>query len=291
MDPQTIPRSFGAHDGTFHADDVTACALLILCNLVDPKQIYRTRDPHILERCEYVCDVGGVYDPQIKRFDHHQVDYTGPLSSAGMVLEYLRTMRLLPQKEIEALNISLIRGIDAHDNGKDPQISGYCFFSHIISNFTPIHNDASEEEMQAAFIDSVTFTLGHLTRFLERIRYNQSCRGEVQKAMTTFRDTLIFDHHIPWMDAFFELDGERHPASFIIMPIGDQWKLRGIPPTSDDRMRVRVPLPESWAGLMDKDLKTASGIDGAVFCHKGRFISVWRTKEAAIAAAESILKR
>ncbi len=290
IDPNTIPRSFGTHDGTFHADDVTACALLILCNLIDPTQIYRTRDPALLARCEYVCDVGGVYDPQHKRFDHHQVDYTGQLSSAGMVLEYLRT-KTLPQKEVDALNFSLIRGIDAHDNGKDPQISGYCFFSHIISNLTPIRYDATEEEMNEAFHKAVTFTLEHLTRFLERFRYNLSCRGDVQKAMASYRDVLIFDQHIPWMDVFFELDGERHPASFIIMPMNGQWKLRGIPPTSDDRMRVRVPHPDSWAGLMNEDLKKASGIDGAGFCHKGKFISVWKTKEAATRAAELLLKR
>ncbi len=30
-----IPRSVGTHDGTFHADEVTACAFLLLFDLVD----------------------------------------------------------------------------------------------------------------------------------------------------------------------------------------------------------------------------------------------------------------
>ncbi|MDF2550599.1 MAG: hypothetical protein K0S07_1666, partial [Chlamydiales bacterium] len=29
------PRSFGTHDGSFHADEVTACALLLLVDLID----------------------------------------------------------------------------------------------------------------------------------------------------------------------------------------------------------------------------------------------------------------
>jgi uncharacterized UPF0160 family protein len=56
-------------------------------------------------------------------------------------------------------------------------------------------------------------------------------------------------------------------------------------------MQVRMPLPVEWAGLMDEDLKKASGIKGAIFCHKGRFISVWETKEDAIKALEFVLRR
>jgi uncharacterized UPF0160 family protein len=55
-------------------------------------------------------------------------------------------------------------------------------------------------------------------------------------------------------------------------------------------MKVRKPLPESWAGLRDEELRRASGIAGAIFCHKGRFISIWETKEAAIKALHIAMK-
>src|SRR5690242_10873206 len=125
---QIQPRSFGTHDGTFHADEVTACALLELYGLIDHDKIKRTRSVEELAVCEYVCDVGGVYTPEIKRFDHHQAEYRGILSSAGMVLEYLKSQNVITQKEFDFLNNSLIRGVDAHDNGKDPQIVGFCTF-------------------------------------------------------------------------------------------------------------------------------------------------------------------
>ena len=70
-------RSFGTHDGSFHADEVSACALLLLFKRIDRDKIVRSRDPLLLAQCEYVCDVGGVYDPHIKRFDHHQLAYEG----------------------------------------------------------------------------------------------------------------------------------------------------------------------------------------------------------------------
>ena len=48
-----IFRSLGIHDGTFHADEVTACALLILFDLIDEEKIIRTRDTARLAKCEY----------------------------------------------------------------------------------------------------------------------------------------------------------------------------------------------------------------------------------------------
>ena len=54
-------------------------------------------------------------------------------------------------------------------------------------------------------------------------------------------------------------------------------------------MRVRVALPAEWAGRLEEDLRKISGIPGAVFCHKERFISVWETKEDAIKALDYIL--
>lgn len=288
---QTImqrPRSFGTHDGTFHADEVTACAILLFFKLIDRNTIVRTRDSHILDTCEFVCDVGGLFDPEKKRFDHHQVEYKGPLSSAGMILEYLRSQGLLTSHDYDFLNNSLIRGVDAHDNGRDPQVPGICTFSHVISNFTPVHYDVGPETQDSCFFQALEFALGHIQRLWERYQYNQSCKDIVTHAMAEFRDCLIFDKPIPWMDTFFEEGGSHHPARFVIMPSGKYWKLRGIPPSSDDKMKVRQPLPEEWAGLLEQDLKRISGIHGALFCHKGRFISVWETKQDALTAFEKV---
>lgn len=160
-----IPRTLGTHDGTFHADEVTACALLEFFNLIDGDKVYRTRDINQLSTCEYVCDVGGEYNPTEKRFDHHQIEYKGHLSSAGMVLDYLKTSKVISQKDFDFFNNALVRGVDAHDNGKDPQVPGLCSFSHIISNFCPIRYDASSEEQYAAFLEAKAFAYGHLKDF------------------------------------------------------------------------------------------------------------------------------
>jgi len=109
--------------------------------------------------------------------------------------------------------------------------------------------------------------------------------------MQSKKKCLFFDKSISWIDSFFELGGEDHPALFLIMPTGIHWKLRGIPPSFEDRMNVRVPLPKEWCGLRGEELKKVSKIPGAIFCHKGRFISIWETKEDAVKALKYVLKK
>lgn len=285
-----IPHSFGTHDGSFHADEVTACALLLLFKLIDKDKIIRTRDAARLASCDFVCDVGGVLDPDQHLFDHHQAEYTGSMSSAGLVLAYLRDLGMIEEGLYYYFNLSLFKGVDDHDNGLDPQIPGVCTYSYVITHFNPIRNDASAAEQDAAFFQAVEFAHGHLHRLLQKYRYICECKKLVEKSMQNGNDYLLFDQSIPWIEAFFEMGGQEHTAKFVIMPSGSHWKLRAIPPTFQKRMEVRMPLPEKWAGLLDEELKRISGISGAVFCHKGRFISVWKTKEDAMAALEYTLK-
>ena len=284
-------RSLGIHDGSFHADEVTACSLLLLFGLIDRDKVHRTRDPDVLERCDFVCDVGGIYDPKRRRFDHHQVDYQGSLSSAGMVLLYLKEEGLIDPLLYDSYNRTLILGVDAHDNGVAKLEMGTTSFSQVVSNFLPIEYDSPHSVMTDAFFRAVDFVVGHLDRLKKRFAYTAECQSLVKKAMQEAVHVLIFEESIPWMDNFFESGGEVHPAEFVIMPAGGHWKLRGIPPSLNDRMRVRRPLPESWAGLHEDDLKRVSGIKGAIFCHKGRFISIWETKEDALKALHIALRK
>lgn len=278
------PRSLAVHDGSFHADEVTACALLFLCGRLERNRVYRTREPNILESCEFVCDVGGIYDPQKKRFDHHQADYKGTLSSAGMVLLFLKETNQIESHLYDHFNKSLVIGVDAHDNGIARLEPGITSFSQVISNFLPIEYDSTAEEMDLAFFNALDFALGHLERLKKRHFYTLNCKEAIKNAMVQGSYALIFSESLPWLENFFDLGGDLHPAQFVIMPSGKHWKLRAIPPSLSERMKVRRALPEKWAGLRDEELRKVTGIRGAIFCHKGRFISIWETKEDAIKA-------
>lgn len=287
-----MDKSFGTHDGSFHADEVTACALLQLFGRIDGTKVVRSRDEKLLALCEYVCDVGGVYDPAKKRFDHHQITYQGPLSSAGMILLYLREEGVIDVSEYQFFNQTLILGVDAQDNGREPSPLGMLSFSALVAHLNPVRYSASAMEMDGAFRKAVAFVLGYLQQLRERFIYAQSCKEIVKHAMdTSHHFCLLFSESLPWQELFFELGGVRHPALFVIMPSGSHWKLRSIPPSLFEKMRVRVPLPLEWAGLSGEHLRRASGVEGAIFCHKGQFISVWKTRQDALSALLWILKK
>lgn len=291
MENEILPRSCATHSGTFHADEVTACAMLLLYGLIDRDHIYRTRDPKVIDTCAFACDVGGIYEINRRRFDHHQAEYRGKLSSAGMVLKYLKTIKAIDEKYYYFLNRSLILGVDAIDNGRITPRVGHCSYSSIISNFVPITYSANEKELNNAFFDALDFAYGHLKRLAQRYDYIHNCKEHVKTSMDPNKKFLYFDAPMPWMESFFELGGVSHPAQFVVMPSGKHWKLRGIPPTFEDKMKVRIPLPAKWGGLLYENLKKASGIEGAIFCHKGLFISVWETKEDALKALDLVLGR
>lgn len=62
----------GTHDSTFHCDDVTACYMLKQLDRFKDHEIIRTRDPDALAEAEIIVDVGGEFDADRLRLDHHQ---------------------------------------------------------------------------------------------------------------------------------------------------------------------------------------------------------------------------
>ena len=83
------------HSGKFHADDVLSWSLLqYFC-----PQTYTLTRPEMkkyLHKADIIFDVGGIFDQQNCKFDHHQHGYTGPYSSAGMLLEWLLQTQKYP---------------------------------------------------------------------------------------------------------------------------------------------------------------------------------------------------
>lgn len=133
------------HDKKFHVDDVGAVSLLTgyLKSTDTEVSVIRTRELALLENADILVDVGGVYDPDIFRYDHHQVNCnetfssstTIPMSSIGMVwkhhgkdiliryIESHESFCLIEnwQEHIESLHrevyMKIIQELDAHDNG------------------------------------------------------------------------------------------------------------------------------------------------------------------------------
>ncbi len=280
--------SIATHSGPFHADDVMATALLRV--FVDgDAEVVRTRDPERIAPADVVVDVGGSFDPEARRFDHHQASYTGDRSSAGMVLDWLADTGRIEARLAETLRTGLMDYLDAVDNGRTAPKSDVPCFPRLVDalNQTADSQEAFDEAFERAATVARWFLEG-LVAGQQKIENAEAVvRAAMDDAVQAGRNVLFLDAYHSWKKPYFANDGASHPTEFVIFPGTDgTWRVVAIPPKYGDFAQKRS-LPEAWAGLTDGALEEVVGVKGAVFCHKNRFIAVFETREAAIEALDS----
>ena len=108
-------KILATHNGTFHSDDVFACATLSLFLEKNNMEfeIIRTRDESIINSADYVFDVGGIYDKEKNRFDHHQIGGAGKhndgieYASFGLVWDKFGNEVCNSEKIAQKINLKL----------------------------------------------------------------------------------------------------------------------------------------------------------------------------------------
>ena len=68
-------KTIGTHSGTFQADEALGVWLLRQLPTYRHSPVVRSRDLAVLDTCDIVIDVGGVYDHATLKYDHHQRGY------------------------------------------------------------------------------------------------------------------------------------------------------------------------------------------------------------------------
>jgi uncharacterized UPF0160 family protein len=273
------------HSGSFHTDDVAAYSLIRV--VYDRRaRVMRTRDKRLFQKGDVVIDVGGIFDPDKRRFDHHQESYKGTLSSAGMVLNWLESIDKLSASDAQRLRDEMFDYIDAIDIGAYNRPKGVPTIGGFVDAFNNLA-DTDEERLEmfkSASDVMVQVLKGILAGYAQDTAAHAIVKAEMDAAQEDGRRALFFDEYVSWKSAYFALGGETHPTDFIIFPGSDHnWKVVAIPPRLGD-FAQKVSLPESWAGLVDDELSAVTGVPGSVFCHKSRFLAVFRTREATEAA-------
>ncbi|XP_040563826.1 MYG1 protein C27H6.8 [Lepeophtheirus salmonis] len=189
----------GTHNGVFHADEVTACMMLKLLPKFKDAEIIRTRDQKILDTCDIVVDVGGVYDHSLSRYDHHQktfneslstiiegMPYVTKLSSAGLIYAHygkevigqrLKEINVEETEEVikmvfERVYKKFIEEIDAGDNGIPTHdgVARYDVTTNLasrVSQLKPNWNDIVRD-FDSKFFDAINLVR---PEFLDRIDY------------------------------------------------------------------------------------------------------------------------
>ena len=273
------------HSGPFHADDVLAAALLR--HAVDPAlSIERTRDTARIAAADVVVDVGGIFDPASLRFDHHQASYTGPRSSAGMVLDWLVDSGRVSARDGARLREGLVDYVDDVDNGRRTPAPGVPCFAGLVAALA--RTGGSRGDHDAAFAVAVgmaeALLRGTFDGFAEEDRAEAVVVAAMEAAAAAGSNAMVLGEYVPWKPAYFAHGGASHPTDTVLHPGPDgAWRAAAIPPALDSFAQKR-PLPEAWAGLTDDALAAACGVPGARFCHKNRFICVFDTFEHLVAA-------
>lgn len=306
------PEHIITHSGIFHADEVFAIAALRV--LVPDCPVTRTRDNDVLNEGlndpgTWVIDVGYEFDSARGNFDHHQPEFTRThpdnehisMSSFGLIWEHVGTWvveALCPDPSITHLSPSvwqfvqemLVWQIDATDNGQ-LRCQGWLKGVH------------PKETLPFTTISSVIFSANHYgdtedRNFAKALSIaDVSVRATISKGWARILGELHVDEcddgspvlvlsqpNVSWGGSV----KEHH--QFVVYPRGDNdWGLSTVHKV-DDKFTPKVPLPESWGGLRDRDLEKETGIPDMVFCHKALFMAVAQTQEAAVEAAFKALE-
>ncbi|XP_052524660.1 MYG1 exonuclease isoform X1 [Tympanuchus pallidicinctus] len=325
---EPVPR-IGTHDGTFHCDEALACFLLrLLPRYRQDAEVVRTRDPQRLAQCDVVVDVGGEYDPERHRYDHHQRSFTQSmrslqpskpwttkLSSAGLVYCHFGSQilaGLLGQPEdspvvtalYDKLYENFVEEIDAIDNGiaqtdGEPRYALTTNLSARVGHLNPRWNDP-DQDTEAGFKRAVEL-VG--SEFMDRLDYYHRAwlpaRALVEDAIrrrfevdTSGVMLELPQGGCPWKEHLFSLEKELalpNPLQLVLFPDrSGQWRVQSVP-VGPRSFESRLPLPEPWRGVRDEALSQLAGIPGCVFVHSSGFIGGNRTREGALEMARRTL--
>ncbi|MFT5887525.1 MAG: uncharacterized UPF0160 family protein [Zhongshania sp.] len=267
--------TIATHNGNFHADDVFSVAALK--SLYPSCKLIRTRNLEIIGKADIVLDVGGEYDPDAGRFDHHQRGGAGerdngiPYSSFGLIWQKYGLEICQGKQEVaNSVDAGLVSTIDAIDCGHVEGVSKGISLSQTISMFNPTWQE--DGDFDSCFDEAVKFASRVLTRFIASANGGISAKEIVAKAIADAEDprVIVLEKYTPWKRTVHALSEE---ALFIIFPSpSGQWRIQAVavePGSFEDRKS----LPKAWAGLSDDALKAVTGIDDAMFCHNGLFIA------------------
>lgn len=318
----------GTHSGAFHADEALACYLLKLLPEFSESTIVRSRDPAQLEKCFIVVDVGGTYDHEKRRYDHHQRGFSEvfqidgsdnfgiKLSSAGLIYyHYGRQIiaQILGTNDADTATLfkkmytSFVQEIDAVDNGVSVCEKGTTPIYHVNSNVSArvgrLNAPWNKKDMNQddQFTKAMTLIGDEFVSVLRGFHESwMPARDLVIEAVKNRKDVdpsggiiEFTGGSCPWKSHFYDIEKQfasEGEVKYVIYP--DESKNYRVQCVSMDAnsFENRRSLPEPWRGIRDEALSTLSGIPDCIFVHAAGFIGGTKTRDGAVAMARAGLQ-
>ncbi len=292
MEPLTIV----AHDGTFHTDDVFACATLSLAFKDREIEIIRSRDEDVINEADIVVDVGGVYDPIAGRFDHHQKggagvrDNTIPFASFGLVWKEYGAQLCGSEESAKFIDEQLVQGIDGADNGVLNKVADNGVYCYSVIDIISAMRTTWEEHstMDEAFMEAVNLATTILERMMAHASSYTHAQAILETAYSVASDKQVVEIGKEYPGWYEVMSNHPEPLFVIYQREDGNWSAKAVRITPAE-FAARHPFPENWAGLRDEELQHVSGVADAIFCHNGRFIAVAQTRDGAYKLAQKAI--
>ncbi len=293
----SAPIRIVTHSGTFHVDDLFSVAYLQLLHGVEHTEVVRSRDPEVWATGTYVLDVGGVYDPLTRRYDHHQHGGAGarssgiPYSSFGLIWKH-HGMELARDEEVwNTIDTQLVTPIDMADCGIDVYTPTYpgihpILIHRLLVQMRPTWKEGAVHDER--FMELLPVARRMIEREIIVARDEKEGRQYVEEAYRRAEDKrmIVLEAGYPWSTVLSRLP----EPLYVVKPksAGSHWEVECV---RDDvhSFTNRKGLPEAWRGYSGGALEARTGVPGSVFCHNGGFIAVTETREGALALAKLAL--
>lgn len=292
------------HDERFHYDEVLGSCVLL--RIYPDAEVVRTRDNAIIEQGDIVYDVGGVFNPEIRRFDHHQrtfsetfsPKYSVKLSSSGLIFKYFHKQLLslygiedtcgIYNMVVDKIYSEFFLYADAIDNGQD--IYGEIRPRTMADLVGLFNTDIPDEGLEnRGFYKALEIASIDLDNYMKRIKIWINNYEHVEKKVgETNGPILVLDKHYS-TDLILEIESQSgKDFKFMVFPHRNAYRVIAIPKRKGS-FETKNPLKKEWRGLVNEELVKASGIKGCVFVHSSGFMGINSTFENALKMCEESL--
>lgn len=317
------------HDGSFHADETLACA--ILTYLYENSNIIRSRDLDVLEKADIIIDVSGKNDH--KHFDHHSNDFKDCRSNgirfatAGIMwykfgLEFLKKLNSslnlmiddeqVFQNAFYKIDREIMYMVDLNDNGQlndylNEQIeittaneqkivdtlNEFYQYDPSIPYIVATQNlsNVSAEEQNKAFLATVKLLKQILIGACQHALLSEN---GIKKVLACYNGgkLLVMHEHLPWSNAVFANFELFKDCILAVYPDRKRgFRIQSLPFSKAERFKNKCKAPLAWRGLDDDQLDKATGLNGTIFVHRAGFTGGAKDFDIAMEMAKMWLEQ